>query len=455
MEQFFERTFKLKEHGTTVKTEVMAGTITFLAMVYILAVNPSILSASGMEPGAVFTATAISAAFGTLFMAFYANYPIALASGMGLNAYFAYSVCVPMAQQGIQDPWTIALAAVLVEGVIFILLTLCKFREALVNDVPQNLKLGIAAGIGLFIALVGLANAGVVVDNPSTLIDLGSFVTPQVALSVIGLVAVAVMYHYNVPGYILWGILGTWLLGIGAELLGWYQVDPEAGVYSLIPSLAAGINLQAPYLFAFNFDFALNHLVDFAVIVFAFLFVDLFDTAGTLIGVASKGGLLDKQGRLPRAKEALMADAVGTVVGACVGTSTTTSYVESSAGVAAGGRTGLTALTTGLLFVVALVFSPIFLAIPSFATMPALVWVGLLMMSSVTKMDFSEDAAGAVGGFLAIIMMPFTYSIANGIMFGILAFVIVRICQGRAKDIHWVMWIAAALFLLRIATLVM
>ena len=455
MEQFFERTFKLKEHGTTVKTEVMAGTITFLAMVYILAVNPSILSASGMEPGAVFTATAISAAFGTLFMAFYANYPIALASGMGLNAYFAYSVCVPMAQQGIQDPWTIALAAVLVEGVIFILLTLCKFREALVNDVPQNLKLGIAAGIGLFIALVGLANAGVVVDNPSTLIDLGSFATPQVALSVIGLVAVAVMYHYNVPGYILWGILGTWLLGIGAELLGWYQVDPEAGVYSLIPSLAAGINLQTPYLFAFNFDFALNHLVDFAVIVFAFLFVDLFDTAGTLIGVASKGGLLDKQGRLPRAKEALMADAVGTVVGACVGTSTTTSYVESSAGVAAGGRTGLTALTTGLLFVVALVFSPIFLAIPSFATMPALVWVGLLMMSSVTKMDFSEDAAGAVGGFLAIIMMPFTYSIANGIMFGILAFVIVRICQGRAKDIHWVMWIAAALFLLRIATLVM
>ena len=454
MEQFFERTFKLKEHGTTVKTEVMAGTITFLAMVYILAVNPSILSASGMEPGAVFTATAISAAFGTLFMAFYANYPIALASGMGLNAYFAYSVCVPMAQQGIQDPWTIALAAVLVEGVIFILLTLCKFREALVNDVPQNLKLGIAAGIGLFIALVGLANAGVVVDNPSTLIDLGSFATPQVALSVIGLVAVAVMYHYNVPGYILWGILGTWLLGIGAELLGWYQVDPEAGVYSLIPSLAAGINLQTPYLFAFNFDFALNHLVDFAVIVFAFLFVDLFDTAGTLIGVASKGGLLDKQGRLPRAKEALMADAVGTVVGACVGTSTTTSYVESSAGVAAGGRTGLTALTTGLLFVVALVFSPIFLAIPSFATMPALVWVGLLMMSSVTKMDFSEDAAGAVGGFLAIIMMPFTYSIANGIMFGILAFVIVRICQGRAKDVHWVMWIAAALFLLRIATLV-
>ncbi len=399
MEQFFERTFKLREHGTTVRTEVMAGTITFLAMVYILAVNPSILAASGMEPGAVFTATAISAAFGTLFMAFYANYPIALASGMGLNAYFAYSVCVPMAEQGIQDPWTIALTAVLVEGVIFILLTLCKFREALVNDVPKNLKTGIAVGIGLFIALVGLENAGVVVGNPSTLIDLGSFATPQVALSVIGLVGVAVMYHYRVPGYILWGILGTWLLGILAQLAGWYTVDAAAGATSLIPDF---------------FDFALSHLVDFAVIVFAFLFVDLFDTAGTLIGVASKGGLLDKEGRLPRAKEALMADAVGTVVGACVGTSTTTSYVESSAGVAAGGRTGLTALVTGVLFIV----------------------------------------AGAVGGFLAIIMMPFTYSIANGIMFGILAFVIVRIAQGRAKDVHWVMWVAAALFLLRIVTLV-
>lgn len=454
MEQFFERTFKLREHGTTVRTEVMAGTITFLAMVYILAVNPSILAASGMEPGAVFTATAISAAFGTLFMAFYANYPIALASGMGLNAYFAYSVCVPMAEQGIQDPWTIALTAVLVEGVIFILLTLCKFREALVNDVPKNLKTGIAVGIGLFIALVGLENAGVVVGNPSTLIDLGSFATPQVALSVIGLVGVAVMYHYRVPGYILWGILGTWVLGILAQLAGWYTVDAAAGATSLIPDFANGINLQAPYLFAFNFDFALSHLVDFAVIVFAFLFVDLFDTAGTLIGVASKGGLLDKEGRLPRAKEALMADAVGTVVGACMGTSTTTSYVESSAGVAAGGRTGLTALVTGVLFIVALVFSPIFLAIPSFATMPALVWVGLLMMSSVTEMDFTKDAAGAVGGFLAIIMMPFTYSIANGIMFGILAFVIVRIAQGRAKDVHWVMWVAAALFLLRIVTLV-
>lgn len=449
-----ERVFKLKENGTDAKTEVVAGIITFLAMVYILAVNPSILSASGMEPGAVFTATAVSACFATLFMAFYANYPIALASGMGLNAYFAYSVCIPLAEAGVNDPWTVALTAVLVEGVIFILLTLCKFREALVNDVPTNLKNGIAVGIGLFIALVGLKNGGVVIGSEATLVDLGSFATPQMALAVIGLVACAIMYNYRVPGYILWSILGTWVLGMIAQLIGWYQVDAAAGVYSLFPDFSNGINLQAPYLFAFNWDFVASHLVDFAVIVFSFLFVDLFDTAGTLIGVASKGNLLDKEGRLPRAKEALMADAVGTVFGAIVGTSTCTSYVESSAGVAAGGRTGLTALTTGLLFAAALVLSPVFLAIPGFATVPALVWVGLLMMSSVTKMDFSEDAAGAIGGFLAIIMMPFTYSIANGIMFGILAYVIVRVFQGRAKDVHWVMWVAAALFVLRIITLV-
>lgn len=449
-----ERVFKLKENGTDAKTEVVAGVITFLAMVYILAVNPSILSASGMEPGAVFTATAVSACFATLFMAFYANYPIALASGMGLNAYFAYSVCIPLAEAGVNDPWTVALTAVLVEGIIFVLLTLCKFREALVNDVPTNLKNGIAVGIGLFIALVGLKNGGVVIGSEATLVDLGSFATPQMALAVIGLIACAIMYNYRVPGYILWSILGTWVLGMIAQLIGWYQVDAAAGVYSLFPDFSNGINLQAPYLFAFNWDFVAGHLVDFAVIVFSFLFVDLFDTAGTLIGVASKGNLLDKQGRLPRAKEALMADAVGTVFGACVGTSTCTSYVESSAGVAAGGRTGLTALTTGLLFAVALLLSPLFLAIPSFATVPALVWVGLLMMSSVTKMDFSEDAAGAIGGFLAIIMMPFTYSIANGIMFGILAYVIVRVFQGRAKDVHWVMWVAAALFVLRIITLV-
>lgn len=451
---FVEKFFKLKESGTDVRTELTAGVITFLSMVYILAVNPSILSGCGMDAGAVFTATAISAAAATLFMAFFANYPIALASGMGLNAYFSYSVCGQMAAEGISDPWTVALAAVLVEGIIFILLSLSKFREALVNDVPKNLKLGISTGIGLFIVIVGLKGAGIVVADPSTILTMGDIATPPVALAFIGLIAVAVMYHYKVPGYILWGILLTWILGMIAQACGWYVVDPTAGTNSLFPDFSNGIGISAPYLFAFNFDYISSHLVEFAVIVFAFLFVDLFDTAGTVIGVANRGGMLDENGDLPRAKQVLLADAVGTVVGSCLGTSTVTSFVESSAGVAAGGRTGLASVATGVLFLVALVLAPIFLAIPSFATTPALVFVGFLMMSSVKDMDWSKDSAAAVGGFLAIIMMPFTYSIANGIMFGILAFVVIRIFQGRVKEVHWVMWVSTALFVLRIITLV-
>lgn len=451
---FVEKFFKLKESGTDVRTELTAGVITFLSMVYILAVNPSILSGCGMDAGAVFTATAISAAAATLFMAFFANYPIALASGMGLNAYFSYSVCGQMAAEGISDPWTVALAAVLVEGIIFILLSLSKFREALVNDVPKNLKLGISTGIGLFIVIVGLKGAGIVVADPSTILTMGDIATPPVALAFIGLIAVAVMYHYKVPGYILWGILLTWILGMIAQACGWYVVDPTAGANSLFPDFSNGIGISAPYLFAFNFDYISSHLVEFAVIVFAFLFVDLFDTAGTVIGVANRGGMLDENGDLPRAKQVLLADAVGTVVGSCLGTSTVTSFVESSAGVAAGGRTGLASVATGVLFLVALVLAPIFLAIPSFATTPALVFVGFLMMSSVKDMDWSKDSAAAVGGFLAIIMMPFTYSIANGIMFGILAFVVIRIFQGRVKEVHWVMWVSTALFVLRIITLV-
>lgn len=449
-----EKFFKLKESGTDVRTELTAGVITFLSMVYILAVNPSILSGCGMDAGAVFTATAISAAAATLFMAFFANYPIALASGMGLNAYFSYSVCGQMAAEGISDPWTVALAAVLVEGIIFILLSLSKFREALVNDVPKNLKLGISTGIGLFIVIVGLKGAGIVVADPSTILTMGDIATPPVALAFIGLIAVAVMYHYKVPGYILWGILLTWILGMIAQACGWYVVDPTAGANSLFPDFSNGIGISAPYLFAFNFDYISSHLIEFAVIVFAFLFVDLFDTAGTVIGVANRGGMLDENGDLPRAKQVLLADAVGTVVGSCLGTSTVTSFVESSAGVVAGGRTGLASVATGVLFLVALVLAPIFLAIPSFATTPALVFVGFLMMSSVKDMDWSKDSAAAVGGFLAIIMMPFTYSIANGIMFGILAFVVIRIFQGRVKEVHWVMWVSTALFVLRIITLV-
>lgn len=450
-----EKLFKLKEHGTDVKTEIIAGATTFLSMVYILAVIPGMLSATGMSAAAVFTATAVSATIASLFMAFFANYPIALASGMGLTAYFAYSVCPSLAESGIAEPWKIALAAVLIEGIIFVLLSLCNFREKLVNDIPSNLKYGITAGIGLFITLIGLKGAGIVIGDVSTLVNLGSFATPQVVLALVGLLLVAALYHFNVKGYILIGILGTWVLGMIAEVAGWYIVDPAAGTNSLFPSLDSATLLpSAPALFAFDFSWIADNLVQFIVIIFSFLYVDLFDTVGTLIGVADKGNLLDKDGNLPRAKGALMADACGTIVGACLGTSTVTSYIESSAGVANGGRTGLTAITTAILFFMALFLSPIFLAIPSFATTPALVWVGLLMIGSVKNMHFDGDIADVVGGFLALIMMPFTYSIANGIMFGILAWVILKVLTGKVKDIPAVMWIAAILFGLRVATLV-
>ena len=450
-----EKFFKLKEHGTDVKTEIIAGATTFLSMVYILAVNPGMLADAGMDSASVFTATAVSAAIATLFMAFFANYPVALASGMGLNAYFAYSVCIPMMNEGITDPWKIALAAVLVEGIVFVLLSLCNFREKLVNDVPANLKYGITAGIGLFIAFIGLKGANIIVDDSSTFIALGSPASPQFVLAIVGLIIVAVLYHFNVTGYILIGILVTWVLGMIAEATGWYVVDPEAGVYSLFPDFSGNSFIPAaPTVFAFDFAWIADNIIQFIVIVFSFLYVDLFDTVGTLIGVAAKGDLLDEKGNLPNAKGALMADACGTIVGACLGTSTVTSYVESSAGVANGGRTGLTAVTTAVLFIVALFFSPIFLAIPSFATTPALVWVGLLMIGAVKNMHFDGDIADVVGGFLALIIMPFTYSIANGIMFGILSWVILKVLTGKFKDVPPVMWIAAFLFLLRVITLI-
>ena len=453
-----EKFFKLKEHGTNVKTELIAGLTTFLAMAYILAVNPSILADAevfgdmGMSSGAVFTATAVSAFFGCLFMALFANYPIALASGMGLNAYFTYSVCAPMIKNGVTNAWQIALTAVLVEGIIFVLLSLFKFRETLVNKVPANLKYGISAGIGLFIVIVGLKGAGVVVSDTSTLVAMGNVGSPQFVLAMVGLLIIGIMHHYNIKGDILWGIIITWVLGMIAQAIGWYDAAANG---SLFPNFAGKSFIpEAPNVFAFDFSYVTSHLAEFAVIVFAFLFVDLFDTVGTVIGVADKGNLLDKDGNLPKAGGALMADAVGTVVGACLGTSTVTSYVESSAGVAQGGRTGLTALTTGVLFLVALVLSPIFLAIPGFATTPALVFVGLLMMSSVKKMTFEGDIADVISGFVAIIMMPFTYSIANGIMFGILSYAILKTCTGKIKDVHPVMWVSSALFALRIASLV-
>lgn len=451
-----EKLFKLKDHNTTVKTEVMAGITTFLTMAYILAVNPNLLSASGMDSGAVFTATALASALATFIMAFWANYPIALSAGMGLNADFAFTVCLGDLQ-GVDDPWKVALAAVLVEGIIFIILSFFKLRESIVNAIPANLKYGITAGIGLFIAFIGLQGAGVVVSDDSTLLALGNFASPEVALCLVGVVVIAVMNHFNVKGSILWGILITWGLGIIAELTGWYVVDPEAGVYSLIPSFSASSFIPpsiAPTFFQFDFSWIASNISQFIIIVFSFLFVDMFDTIGTVIGVADKANLLDKDGKLPRVGRVLMADAVGTVAGSMLGTSTITSFVESSSGVAEGGKTGLTAMTTGLLFIVALFLSPIFLAIPSFATAPALIIVGFFMASSIKKMHFDGDVADAVGGYLAFLIMPLTYSIANGIMFGMLAWFIIKICTGQIKKIHPVMYIVCALFIFRVITLI-
>ena len=451
-----EKLFKLKEHNTTVKTEVMAGITTFLTMAYILAVNPNMLSASGMDSGAVFTATALASALATFIMAFWANYPIALSAGMGLNAYFAYTVCLGQLN-GLEDPWKIALAAVLVEGIIFIILSFFKLRETIVNAIPENLKYGITSGIGLFIAFVGLKGAGVVVSDDSTLVALGNFGRPEVALCLIGILVIAVMNHYNVKGSILWGILITWILGIIAQLTGWYVVDPDAGAASLIPSLSASSFIPPSISSTFcKFDFAWigSHVSEFVVIVFSFLFVDMFDTIGTVIGVAEKADLLDEDGNLPRVGRVLMADAIGTVAGSMLGTSTVTSFVESSSGVAEGGKTGLTAMTTGILFLVALFLSPIFLAIPSFATAPALVIVGFFMASSIKKMEFDGDLADAVGGYLAFLMMPLTYSIANGIMFGVLAWFVIKVCSGQVKKIHPVMYIVCALFIIRVITII-
>lgn len=456
MEGNMEKLFKLKEHNTTVRTEIMAGITTFLTMAYILAVNPNILGVAGMDTGAVFTATALASAFATFLMAFLANYPIALSAGMGLNAYFAFTVCLGDLQ-GIEEPWKIALAAVFVEGIIFIILSLFKFREAMINAIPRNLKFGITAGIGLFIAFIGLQGSGVVITDESTVVALGNFKEPQVALCLIGVLIIAVMMHYKVKGAILWGILITWLLGIVAQLTGWYVVDIDNGVYSLIPSFQASSFVPpsiAPTFFKFDFSWVSGNLINFMVIVFSFLFVDLFDTVGTVIGVADQAKLLDEKGNLPRAGKVLLADAVGTVVGSALGTSTITSFVESSSGVAEGGRTGLTAVTTGVLFIVALFLSPIFLTIPSFATAPALIIVGFHMASSIVKMHFDGDIADAIGGYMAFLIMPLTYSIANGIMFGMLSWVIIKIFTKKVKDIHPVMWVVAVLFVIRIITIV-
>ncbi|MBR5518015.1 MAG: NCS2 family permease [Clostridia bacterium] len=444
-----EKFFKIKERGSSIRTEVIAGITTFLAMAYILAVNPNYMSIAGIPIGAAFSATAISAAIATLCMAFFANYPVALASGMGLNAFFAFTVCGTMGYS-----YKVALTAILVEGIIFMILSLFKFREALVNKIPNNLKFGITAVIGLFITIIALLNAKIVIADPATTVALGNLAAPGVVLALAGLLIIGILQHFKVPGGILLGIIITWILGIVSELGGWYVPNPEAGVYSVIPSFSSD-SFAAPLFCDFDFGFIVKNAPAFILVVFTFLYTDIFDTVGTLIGVAQKGELLDEEGKLPKAGGALMADAVGTVVGACLGTSTVTSYVESSAGVAAGGKTGLASVVTAILFLVSLVLAPVFTAIPGFATTPAMLYVGLLMLSSIKKVDFESDAADTIGAFLAIVMMPLTYSIANGIMFGMLSWVVLKIFIGKAKEISGVMWVSVALFVAYIVLKVM
>ena len=441
--------FKLKENGTNVRTEVVAGVTTFMTMAYILAVNPSILSASGMDAQAVLIATAIASFIGTICMALLANYPFALAPGLGLNAYFAYTVCGSMGYS-----WQIALFAVFVEGLIFIVLSLTNVREAIFNAIPLQLKKGVSVGIGLFIAFIGLQNAGIVVNNDSTLVSIVDFTADfhtsgiSALLAVIGIFIIAVLYVKKVKGAILIGIFATWILGIICQLTGLYVVTPDAGYYSLIPAWSS-FNLGAissVFGQCFKADFSSLRAFDFVAIVCAFLFVDIFDTLGTLIGCATKADMLDKEGKLPRIKEALLADAIATTAGAVLGTSTTTTFVESSAGVAEGGRTGLSSVVTGLLFLLAVFLSPIFITIPSFATAPALLFVGFLMISAVTAIDFN-DFTEAVPAYLALIAMPLTYSISEGIAAGVISYVVINLISGKAKKITPLMYVLAVLFI--------
>ena len=448
----FEKVFKLSEHQTTVKTEVMAGITTFMTMAYILAVNPSILGSTGMDPTAVLLATALASFIGTACMAFMANLPFVLSAGMGLNAYMAYTVCA-----GYGYSWHVALLAVFAEGLIFVVLSLTNVREAIFNAIPLTLKRGVSVGIGLFIAFIGLQNAGLSVDS-STLVTIISF--PEnfhtagicALLALIGLFIMAVLYTYRVKGAILYGILGTWILGMLCQVTGIYTPDVENGFYTLFPTL--GITdfskLGETFGKCFTVDFDAVGIINFIVVIFSFLFVDIFDTLGTLIGVATKADMLDEEGRLPGIRPALMADAIATSFGAVLGTSTTTTFVESASGVAVGGRTGLTALVSALLFLLSTLFAPIFTAIPSFATAPALIMVGFLMVGTVTEIRFDEDnITEAIPAYLAIIAMPLFYSISEGISMGIISYVLLNVAAGKAKKITPLMYVLAVLFVLK------
>ena len=448
----FEKVFKLSEHQTTVKTEVMAGITTFMTMAYILAVNPSILGSTGMDPTAVLLATALASFIGTACMAFMANLPFVLSAGMGLNAYMAYTVCA-----GYGYSWHVALLAVFAEGLIFIVLSLTNVREAIFNAIPLTLKRGVSVGIGLFIAFIGLQNAGLSVDS-STLVTIISF--PEnfhtagicALLALIGLFIMAVLYTYRVKGAILYGILGTWILGMLCQVTGIYTPDVENGFYTLFPTLGITVFSKLGETFGkcFTVDFDAVGIINFIVVIFSFLFVDIFDTLGTLIGVATKADMLDEEGRLPGIRPALMADAIATSFGAVLGTSTTTTFVESASGVAVGGRTGLTALVSALLFLLSTLFAPIFTAIPSFATAPALIMVGFLMVGTVTEIRFDEDnITEAIPAYLAIIAMPLFYSISEGISMGIISYVLLNVAAGKAKKITPLMYVLAVLFVLK------
>ena len=447
-----EKLFKLKENGTDVKTEVLAGVTTFMTMAYILAVNPSILGDAGMNTNAVLLATAISSFIGCICMAFMANYPFALAPGMGLNAYFTYTVCI-----GMGVSWQTALLAVFAEGIIFIILSLTNVREAIFNAIPLTLKTAVSAGIGLFIAFIGLQNAKIVVNSDATLVTYqpfrANFSTEGITalLAIIGVIITAYLVIKKVKGDIFIGIIITWALGMICQAIGIYVPNPEAGWYSLYPNFSAGwdfASLGETFGAVFKADFSEIGIANFIVVMFAFLFVDVFDTLGTLIGVASKADMLDKDGQLPRIKGALMADAVATTSGAVLGTSTVTTFVESASGVAAGGRTGLTAIVTGLLFLLSIVFSPLFLSIPSFATAPALIIVGFYMMCNVVKINFN-DYIEAIPAYLTILFMPIMYSISEGIVIGVISYTVLVLITGKAKEkkLSPLMYVLSILFI--------
>lgn len=447
-----EKFFKLKQRGTTVGTEIMAGVITFMTMAYILAVNPSILSGAGMDGEAVMLATCLASFVGTMCMGLMANLPFALSAGMGVNAFFAYTVCGTMGYS-----WQVALFAVFCEGLIFILLTLTNIREAIFNCIPISLKQSVSVGIGLFIAFIGLQNANLTVKSDATLVDLVDFADTIhtrgicAVLAVIGLLLIAILHIRKIHGGILIGIFATWILGIFCELIGIYKPDAAAGFYSLIPDfkMTDFSSLGKTFGQCFSIDFKGVGIFDFIVVMLSFLFVDMFDTIGTLIGVSSKADMLDKDGKLPAVKPALLADAIATSSGAIFGTSTTTTFVESAAGVGAGGRTGLTAVTTAVLFLLSTLLAPIFTAIPSFATAPALIFVGFLMFSNIAKIKFDdENLTDAIPAYLGIVAMPLFYSIADGIAVGVISYVVLNLACGKVKKINPLMYVLAVLFIL-------